>query len=122
MYHRLGTDSLKQRREGYSFKAREDDLSDLPTEFSWEETLGEVRDQGRCGSCYAWSFIGMVESRLRIREGRSVQLSVQWAIDCNQYNQGCKGGFSQAMGRYANEVGLVERRCREYSGNRMPCK
>jgi cathepsin C len=50
----------------------------LPRSFDWRNVDGvnyvsEVRNQGACGSCYAFSSMGMLESRVRILTANSRQ-------------------------------------------------
>lgn len=53
------------------------------------------KDQGSCGSCYAFSAVGAIESANLIQNGLNVSLSEQQIIDCSgmEGNQGCNGGW-----------------------------
>jgi len=67
------------------------------------------RNQGSCGSCYAFSSMGMLESRLRVQTNNTlqVQLSPQDVVSCSQLSQGCDGGFPFLVaGKYA-KVGTL---------------
>ena len=60
--------------------------------------VSEVKDQGQCGSCYAFSAIGALESafiRLRNSDDQHLRFSEQEIVDCSQEygNQGCNGGM-----------------------------
>jgi len=46
--------------------------------------------EGKCGSCYAFSAVGMSEARLRIASNNTMQLtfSPQDIVDCSCYSQG----------------------------------
>lgn len=55
--------------------------------------MSGVRKQGKCGACWAFSIIEMLEAQMMIRKSIKTKLSIQEAIDCSQNgNTGCKGG------------------------------
>merc|ERR1711872_679735 len=101
----------------------------LPESFDWRNVSGvnyvpQVRDQGSCGSCYAFSSMGMLEARLRIRTGntRNFTLSPQDVVSCSPLSQGCEGGFPHLIaGRYGKDYGVVEEECNKYKGNDGQC-
>ena len=52
-----------------------------------------VKNQGRCGSCWAFSTVGALESKYAIDTGKLENFSEQKLVDCSQSNFGCSGGF-----------------------------
>ena len=67
----------------------------IPTAFDWRDYDGctPIRNQGGCGSCWAFATVGALECAIKIREGVSVDLSEQWLVSCNTSNWGCDGGW-----------------------------
>ena len=51
-----------------------------------------VKDQGRCGSCWALSLAGAVEGAAAVNNGYLQSMSFQQYISCNDRNLGCDGG------------------------------
>ena len=53
------------------------DTSDLPSEVNWitKGAVGPVRDQGSCGSCWAFSAVGSIEGFHQIASGKLLDLS-----------------------------------------------
>ncbi|XP_038054481.1 dipeptidyl peptidase 1-like isoform X1 [Patiria miniata] len=102
----------------------------LPPSFDWRTINGQnfvspVRNQGGCGSCYAFGSLAMHEARLRIASNNTKQtvFAPQEVVSCSEYSQGCEGGFPYLIaGKYAEDFGLVEESCSPYVGMDTPCK
>lgn len=69
--------------------------SALPASFDWRNVNGvnyvsPIRDQGNCGSCYAFGSMGMNECRLRIASNNTNKtiFSTQDIVECSAYSQG----------------------------------
>jgi cathepsin C len=94
----------------------------LPETWDWRNVDGvnyvpKVRNQGSCGSCYAFASRGMLESRINIltKNSRNVSLSPQDIMDCSPLSQGCSGGFPYLIaGRYGKSYGFVDESCNPY--------
>ncbi|XP_013408253.1 dipeptidyl peptidase 1-like [Lingula anatina] len=103
--------------------------NELPLEFDWRNVQGvnyvsPVRNQGSCGSCYAFSSMAMHEARIRIMTNNSDQviLSPQDVVECSSYAQGCEGGFPYLIaGKYAEDFGLTPETCNPYKGFDHDC-
>ena len=101
----------------------------LPDSFDWRNRNGinyvsPIRNQGECGSCYAFASMAMMESRLRIVTNNTLQvvLSPQDVVGCSEYSQGCAGGFPYLIaGKYAQDFGAVEESCFPYIGMDSTC-
>jgi C1A family cysteine protease len=56
--------------------------------------VSPVKDQGQCGSCWAFSAIGALEGLNAIKTGSIQQFSEQALVDCSKNgNNGCNGGL-----------------------------
>ncbi|XP_027182057.1 zingipain-2-like, partial [Coffea eugenioides] len=69
---------------------------DIPSSLDWRNkgTVTNVKDQGSCGACWAFSATGAIEGINEIVTGSLVSLSEQELIDCDRsYNNGCNGGL-----------------------------
>ncbi len=52
-----------------------------------------VRDQGSCGSCWAFAVIGALETNIKAKDGIDRDLSEQYLVSCNGYGYSCSGGW-----------------------------
>lgn len=71
----------------------------LPDKVDWRDrgAVTSVKDQGRCGSCWAFSMVGAIEGAAAVRASERGEeylqnLSWQQLISCNDANAGCNGG------------------------------
>jgi len=86
----------------------------LPSSWNWN-TQGKVtvaKDQGTCGSCWAFATAGALESKILIAGGPTYDLSEQELVSCAcQY--GCCGGYSYAL-RHWYTQGPMQESCAGY--------
>lgn len=55
--------------------------------------VNDIKDQGNCGSCWAFSAIQNCESAEFIKYNTLYRFSEQFLVDCDKSNNGCKGGL-----------------------------
>ncbi|KAL3741710.1 hypothetical protein ACJRO7_017217 [Eucalyptus globulus] len=67
----------------------------IPAALDWrtKKAVTPVKDQGGCGSCWAFSAVAAMEGITMIKKGKLVPLSVQELVDCDDNDDGCMGGF-----------------------------
>jgi cathepsin L len=69
-----------------------EELAELPTSVDWrtQNVVSPVKDQGHCGSCWAFSTAASIESHAAIASGHLKTLSTQQLVSCmsNTYNCG----------------------------------
>ncbi|KAM9737483.1 cathepsin K-like [Menidia menidia] len=84
----------------------------LPQSVDWRRNglVTPVRDQGLCGSCWAFSSLGALEGQLKKRTGVLVALSPQNLVDCSTVdgNIGCRGGYITKSYSYVIRNGGVD--------------
>uniref|UniRef100_A0A8R1E2W6 Uncharacterized protein n=1 Tax=Caenorhabditis japonica TaxID=281687 RepID=A0A8R1E2W6_CAEJA len=68
--------------------------------------LTPVKNQGQCGSCWAFATVASVEAQYAIKKGKLVALSEQELVDCDNRNNGCNGGYRPYAMRFVKENGL----------------
>jgi C1A family cysteine protease len=64
---------------------------------SYTGYCGSVRNQGSCGSCWAFAITGAIEGQWAKQTGTYYNFSEQYLLDCNSYGYSCSGGFFSAF-------------------------
>ncbi|XP_023003481.1 cysteine proteinase COT44-like [Cucurbita maxima] len=96
----LGTRSQPARRvmkaKSASRRYAVNDGDRLPESVDWRTkgAVAPIKNQGSCGSCWAFSTIAAVEGINQIVTGELISLSEQELVSCDtKYNSGCNGGL-----------------------------
>lgn len=81
----------------------------MPDSFNWCDFGGctPIRNQGGCGSCWAFAAVGPFECNILIRDGDSVDLSEQWLVSCTEAGD-CDGGWHSEAFKYFLEDNLTD--------------
>jgi C1A family cysteine protease len=81
-----------------------------------------IKNQGQCGSCWAFSTIGSVESNTEIATGEYTSLSEQQLVDCSTWNNGCGGGNFDWAFTYLQGKGSEKETAYPYTAADGTCK
>ncbi len=92
------------------------DKDPLPTNLDWRNLNGvtSVKNQGDCGSCWAFAATAELESFVKIYYGKDLDLSEQQSVSCNTYGSSCSGGWAAASYNVFQDQGAVTEACMPY--------
>lgn len=106
----------------------------VPVAFDWRNANGNwltpVKNQGSCGSCWAFATVGDVESKIKIAKNDTsfdIDLSEQDLVSCGVpygfYNGagGCEGATLEDPLDYINSTGITDEACFPYTASDSSC-
>ncbi|KAL4502015.1 hypothetical protein ABPG73_020152 [Tetrahymena malaccensis] len=116
-------DSFIQNTSGTDSQV--ESYASLPT--SWDirvdgpGKLQPVKNQGFCGSCWAFAITSTVENLYSIKQNLNLNLSEQQQVDCVYNRDGCTGGWADAYD-YVKKTGLAISSRYPYTGYSGSCR
>uniref|UniRef100_A0A2A4JB28 Uncharacterized protein n=1 Tax=Heliothis virescens TaxID=7102 RepID=A0A2A4JB28_HELVI len=96
-----------------------------PESLDWRQynVVSRVKNQGSCGSCYAFSTTGNIESQYAIKHQAMTDLSEQQIVDCDTGSQGCQGGYmTSAFSSIIASGGIESQSSYPYANQQQQCQ
>jgi C1A family cysteine protease len=92
----------------------------FPTRFDWRDSDGvtPAKDQGDCGSCWAFCALGALEAHVKIYGETEMDLSEQQLVSCT--NDGCNGGWMTTAYNLFRTQGSIKEECMPYQASDDP--
>jgi len=101
------------------------EFATLDDEVDWVKNgaVNPIKNQGQCGSCWAFSTVGTLESAYQIAAGKLYSFAEQQLVDCDRNNDGCSGGWPHtAYDRYYSDTGVCSESSYQYTARDGSCR
>ncbi|KAL9239187.1 hypothetical protein vseg_013530 [Gypsophila vaccaria] len=105
-HHKIFRGQSGNGTEGFMYSS----VGTVPSSVDWRTkgAVTPIKNQGQCGSCWAFSTVAATEGINQIKTGKLVSLSEQELVDCDtSQNQGCNGGLMELAFDFIKQRGGI---------------
>merc|ERR1712187_667594 len=103
--------------------AQEDSSLSDAVDWTTRGAVNAIKNQGQCGSCWAFSTVGTLESAWQISTGTLYSLAEQQLVDCDRNDNGCSGGWPHtAYDSYLSRTGVCSEDSYRYTARGGSCR
>merc|ERR1712176_1442638 len=105
------------------FQEHQDALLEDSVDWTTRGAVNAIKNQGQCGSCWAFSTVGTLESAWQISNGALYSLAEQQLVDCDKSDNGCSGGWPHtAYDSYISRNGYCSEDSYDYTARGGYCR
>jgi C1A family cysteine protease len=122
------TQAEKKRMTGYTAPSHPAPIAEDPisnaSSVNWVTAGGvtPVKNQGSCGSCWAFSTTGAMEGNYFAAHKRLMSFSEQQLVDCSTRNNACNGGSMDLAFTFLAANAAVSEDNYPYAGKKQTCR
>ena len=120
--------SQEQVNKYINKELRDIEIKEIALNWDWtnvnnENYVSDSESQKDCGSCYIFSTIGSLESRVKVLSNNKtkIKFSRQFPLSCNFYTEGCDGGYPFLVARFLSSFEIVPDDCFPYEAKESSC-
>jgi cathepsin C len=120
--------TLAQANKYINSELKDINIKELALNWDWSNVnndnyISESESQLDCGSCYIFSTMGSLESRVRVLTNNTnkIKFSRQFPLSCNFYTEGCDGGYPYLVARFLSNFEILPDECFPYEAKESSC-
>ena len=102
------------------------DPNEVTGTYDWSSKMAPIKNQGQCGSCWAFSAVASVEARYHFlflkKDKVETTFSEQQVVDCDTKSEGCNGGFEKNAFNYLKKPGFIKSSDYPYTARDGTCR
>lgn len=97
----------REKRDTSHIRVRTSPQVNAPNQFDWRDhgAVTPVKNQGQCGSCWAFSVTEEIESTMFLAGHKLTELSPQAIVSCDKVDAGCNGGDPPSAYKWVEKNG-----------------